>query len=84
MGLFDGIKKKIAEKKEAERQRQDAAKRKREEATRLNPKEKPFEWFGSEDGLQAFSQYFTIPNYLLEEQIKKEQKAQKPDISPEI
>lgn len=72
MGLFDGIMKKITEKKEAERKRQEEAKRKREEATRLDPKEKPLEWFSSEDGLQAFGQYFTISNYLLEEKIKKE------------
>ena len=84
MGLFDGIKKKMAEKKEAERKRQEEAKRKREEATRLNPKEKPLAWFSSEDGLQAFGLYFTISNYLLEEEIKEEQKANKPDIELEI
>ena len=84
MGLFDGIKKKMAEKKEAERKRQEEAKRKREEATRLNPKEKPLAWFSSEDGLQAFGLYFTISNYLLEEEITEEQKANKPDIELEI
>lgn len=84
MGLFDGIKKKIDEKKEAERKRQEEEKRKREEATRLDPKEKPLEWFSSEDGLQAFGQYFTISNYLLEEEIKEEQKANKPDTALEI
>lgn len=60
------------------------AERKCEEANRLNPKEKPLEWFISEDGLHAFSQYFTIANYFLEEKVEKEQEAKSPDTPPEI
>ena len=84
MGLFDGIMKKITEKKEAERKRQEEAKRRREEETRLDPREKPLEWFSSEDGIQAFGQYFTISNYLLEEKIKKDLKDKNADTALEI
>lgn len=84
MGLFDGIRRRMAEKKEAERKRQEEERRKLEEANRLNPKDKPLEWFTSEDGLEAFSQYFTIQNYFLEEKIQKEQENDHPDTSLEI
>lgn len=84
MGFFDKIKDTFNNLKKKAAQKQEEAKRKHEEATRLNPKEKPLEWFTSEDGLFTFSQYFTIQSYFLEEKIKKEQEEQSPDTAPEI
>ncbi|MBO5746684.1 MAG: hypothetical protein J6S13_06295 [Clostridia bacterium] len=52
--------------------------REEEEKARLDPVGKDLEWFGSEDGLKAFSEYMTVQNYILEETITKEHKEKYP------
>ena len=47
-------------------------KKQQDEAKRFNPAGKNMEWFASEDGMQAYSEYITVQNYFLEETIKTE------------
>lgn len=60
--------------------------RKQEEAKRFDPKDKPLEWFGSEDGLKTFGDYMTAQNYFLEDTIvkEKEEKYEKYDLDTVI
>ena len=62
----------------------DREEREEEQEARLDPVGKDLEWFGSEDGLEAFSEYMTVQNYILEETIKKENEAKYPQFSFDV
>ena len=46
-----------------------------EDENRFNPEGKSFQWFISEDGIQALNMYTTASNYILEDSIREEHKS---------
>ena len=45
--------------------------RKKKASNYSNPEGKSLEWFSSEDGINAFNEYITVQNYLLQENLEK-------------
>ncbi len=75
------VKRRQEEEEKRRREEDERKKREEEEKARFDPVGKDLEWFGSEDGLEAFSEHMTVQNYNLEETITKEHEAKYPQYS---